>query len=77
MMCETCTKLEKESSAVTVTYAHAEKRFIDILTLRPITHLHAVFNEYEQQHKKKMEKVIKSEMSGDIQRVLIALGKSI
>lgn len=50
-----------------------EKVFIDILTNRPLEHLHAVFNMYQLEFSKTFEKVIKKEFSGDLEREMLNL----
>jgi len=54
-----------------------ESAIISILCGRPEAHLRQVFAQYQQKHGHTMEKVIKSEFSGDIKRALINLVKSI
>jgi annexin A7/11 len=54
-----------------------ESAFISILCGRPETHLRQVFEQYQRKYGHSMEKVIKSEFSGDIKRALIGLVKSI
>lgn len=51
-----------------------EKTFINILTNRPIVHLHKVFGAYEEEYKKSFEKIVKSEFNGDLGKVMLALG---
>ncbi|OUM65616.1 hypothetical protein PIROE2DRAFT_7373 [Piromyces sp. E2] len=54
-----------------------ERTFISILCGRPEAHLRQVFAQYQQKYGKTMEKVIKSEFSGDIKKALTNLVKSI
>ncbi|ORX50716.1 Annexin [Piromyces finnis] len=54
-----------------------ESTFISILCGRPEAHLRQVFAQYQQKYSHSMEKVIKSEFSGDIKKALINLVKSI
>jgi len=54
-----------------------ESTFISILCGRPEAHLRQVFAQYQQKYGHTMEKVIKSEFSGDIKKALINLVKSI
>jgi len=54
-----------------------ESAFISILCGRPEAHLRLVFSQYQQKYGHTMERVIKSEFSGDIKKALIHLVKSI
>jgi len=54
-----------------------ESVFISILCSRPEAHLRQVFAQYQQKYGRTMEKLIKSEFSGDIKKALTNLVKSI
>ena len=49
--------------------------FIDIFTARSWDHLNAVCKEYIIKYARTLEHVIKSEFTGDIQLLLLDLGK--
>ncbi|XP_062249202.1 annexin A6 isoform X2 [Platichthys flesus] len=50
-----------------------ESKFIMILGNRSMTHLHMVFDEYEKIAEKSIEDSIKSELSGDFERLMLAV----
>ena len=50
-------------------------RFNEILISRSNSHLRAVFEEYEKISKKTVEEALKSEMSGDLLRAFISVGR--
>lgn len=52
-----------------------ESRFNVILASRSYPQLRATFDEYEKISKKKMEEALKSEMSGDLLRGMLTIGK--
>ena len=52
-----------------------ESTFNSILVSQSFEQLKAVFSEYQRLYKKDMEKVIKSEMSGDLERGMKAIGE--
>ena len=52
-----------------------ESRFNVILASRSYPQLRATFEEYEKISKKKMEEALKSEMSGDLLRGMLTIGK--
>lgn len=54
-----------------------ESTFIMIFCTRSDRHLVAVFDAYTQKHNKTMDKVIKSEFSGDMEKALLAMFRSI
>lgn len=54
-----------------------ESAFISVLCGRPEAHLRQVFAQYQQRYGHTMERVIKSEFSGDLKKALINLVKSI
>ncbi|KAK7915435.1 hypothetical protein WMY93_011196 [Mugilogobius chulae] len=51
-----------------------EAKFIMILGNRSIPHLRKVFDEYEKAYEKTIEDSIKSELSGDFERLMLAVG---
>uniref|UniRef100_W5N1H4 Annexin n=1 Tax=Lepisosteus oculatus TaxID=7918 RepID=W5N1H4_LEPOC len=50
-----------------------EAKFITILGNRSVTHLQLVFDEYQKIAEKEMEDSIKSELSGDFERLMLAV----
>jgi len=50
-----------------------ESTFINILTNRSYSHLREVFDKYHEKYKKSMDKVINSEFSGNIKKLLNAI----
>ena len=52
-----------------------ESKFNQILVSRSYPQLRATFEEYKNISKKTMEEALKSEMSGDILRGLLTVGK--
>ncbi|XP_077389035.1 annexin A6 isoform X2 [Festucalex cinctus] len=50
-----------------------EAKFIMILGNRSVTHLHMVFDAYEKIAEKSIEQSIKSELSGDFERLMLAV----
>uniref|UniRef100_A0A3B3ZFE2 Annexin n=1 Tax=Periophthalmus magnuspinnatus TaxID=409849 RepID=A0A3B3ZFE2_9GOBI len=53
-----------------------EAKFIMILGNRSIPHLRKVFDEYEKAYETTIEDSIKSELSGDFERLMLAVGKN-
>uniref|UniRef100_A0A8C2J2M2 Annexin n=1 Tax=Cyprinus carpio TaxID=7962 RepID=A0A8C2J2M2_CYPCA len=51
-----------------------EAKFIMLLGNRSVTHLQLVFDEYEKIAEKSIEDSIKSELSGDFERLMLAVG---
>ena len=49
-------------------------RFTQILASRSYSHLRAVFDEYPKFSKHEIETAIKKEMSGDLERAMLAIG---
>ena len=54
-----------------------ESKFNQILVSRSYPQLRATFEEYKNLSKKDMEEVLKSEMSGDLLRGMLTVGKLI
>ncbi|KAI8593969.1 Annexin 11b [Geranomyces variabilis] len=54
-----------------------ESAFISLLCNRPATHLRQVFAAYHQKHNMTMEQVIKKEFSGDLEKALLNIVRSI
>ncbi|KAM6977963.1 annexin A6 isoform 2-T2 [Aplochiton taeniatus] len=50
-----------------------EAKFIMLLGNRSVTHLHMVFDEYQKIAEKSIEDSIKSELSGDFERLMLAV----
>ena len=53
-----------------------ESAFVRILCSRSFRQLKATFDEYSKISKNDIEKAIKSEMSGDLERACLAIGNS-
>jgi len=51
-----------------------EMTFIQILASRSLSHLKKVFEQYQTQHGRTMETVVKKEFGGDLEKALVAIG---
>ena len=51
-----------------------ESKFIEILCHRNFEQLNATFSEYARYANHEIEKAIKNEMSGDLERACLAIG---